>query len=134
MFEYGRLEKLGLAVGLKNLVTAYEALKCGDTDGVSSLKKFTDLPRSGQQKKRDEKRALRQLIKSFQKCGALVCHEDRKEERIAVRCGRAPDGFLLLQSTLNRDAPVRVTHYRLPDATAESLPWDIRGQITAHGQ
>ena len=125
VFEVERLEKLGKLVGIKNLVTSYEYLKDGETEGITGAKKFTELPRTARKKKTAEKR---DRLKALKKQGSLLYREEVGQDDCLQICA-SQEGLLVFRSRRFRDHPVRVSRCRSTTKTVEELPWSITGGV-----
>lgn len=125
VFEVERLEKLSKLVGIKNLVTSYEYLKAGETEGITGAKKFTELPRTARKKKAAEKR---DRLKSLKKQGLLLYREEVGQDDWLQMCA-SQKGLLVFRSRRFRNHPVRVSRCRSTTKTVEELPWSITGCV-----
>jgi hypothetical protein len=124
-FEVERLEKLSRAVGVRNLVTAYEYIKSGETDGVVGWRKFTELPAAARSQARQAAQAKKQAIAQLKKRGLLRLHEVDNGEYVTLSAAcAAPDGFCIFRNAPH-EAKISVAHYPSSGALARELPWGL---------
>ncbi len=119
----GKFERI---VGVKNLATAYEYLKEGETEGIRGWRKFKELPNSALDQKKRAAQVKTQALQALKKRGLLLRHESIAKDQITPACA-ASGGFLVFRS----DLPMRTTRYPAPNASPQDLPWDLSGHLSA---
>jgi hypothetical protein len=130
-FASSQLEELQERTRIRNLTTAYEYLKEGETEGVQGWRQFREVPAQRVKADAEQKRRTRGRVaterKKLEKTGLLLCFEER-EDGFAYAC--ATSGEFVLAWPDHRRGTVSFATYHEPYDKPQPLALDTPAHIT----
>lgn len=132
--EEGRLADFGKLLGIANLVTAYEYLKDGETEGVTGWRKFKELPADEVARQKQAAKELKDRIKALKKtlkaAGLLLTEKRGDPSVIATTTGfvvvwpAAKPNSLPYQKSTPESRPL-MELYSPPWTSEQEIPIDL---------